>query len=152
MRIRTSIFWGKEKKAHKIVQKKKKREAGRSQSKFDSFGFWTYLLISLSGSKTSICESYMWCNGPKSCLDAKVCWWHSHSRAVYMAQCCQSIQLPPKPLPESLVYALQKNKTKKINKGSIIFYRSSPVALNRERCTSILKVEDVVSQSVMCQV
>lgn len=46
-----------------------------------------------------------------------------------MAQCCQSIQLPPTPLPESLVYALQKKK----KKGSIIFYRSSPVALNRER-------------------
>lgn len=42
-------------------------------------------------------------------------------------------------------------------KGSIIFYRSSPVALNRERRTSIIRLEDVVSQSVsqvsdVCQV
>lgn len=42
-------------------------------------------------------------------------------------------------------------------KGSIIFYRSSPVALNRERRTSITRLEDVVSQSVsqvsdVCQV
>lgn len=74
-----------------------------------------------------------------------------HSRAVYMAQCCQSIQLPPVPLPESLVYGLQKKNYKKFKKhkkktkdGSIIFYRSSPVALTRERCTSI--TGDVVSQ------
>lgn len=95
-----------------------------------------------------------WCNGPKSCLDAKVCYWHSHSRAVYMAQCCQSIQLPPTPPPWKP--SLRSAKKKKM-KGSIIFYRSSPVALNRERCTSIIRLEDVVSQSVsqvsdVCQV
>lgn len=63
-----------------------------------------------------------------------------------MAQCCQSIQLPPIPLPESLVYGLQKKE----RKGSIIFYRSSPVALTRERRISITRVEDVVSD--VCQV
>lgn len=58
---------------------------------------------------------------------------------------------PPSPLPESLVYGLQKKNYKKFKKhkkktkdGSIIFYRSSPVALTRERCTSI--TGDVVSQ------
>lgn len=64
-----------------------------------------------------------------------------------MAQCCQSIQLP---LPESLVYGLQKRQ----KKGSIIFYRSSPVALTRESRTSVIKVEDVVPSpgSVLCAV
>lgn len=33
-----------------------------------------------------------------------------------MAQCCQSIQLPPVPLPESLVYGLQKKNYKKFKK------------------------------------
>lgn len=63
---------------------------------------------------------------------------NSCSRAVYMAHCrCQSIQLPP----SLKVYALQKKK----EKGSIIFYKISPVALNREHCISILGVEDIVS-------
>lgn len=79
--------------------------------------------------------------------DAKVCKRHSRSRAVYMAQCrCRVDSTAPPTLPAhpdslKVYYALQKKKknsknTQKNDKGSIIFYRSSPVALTRERGTS----------------
>lgn len=56
------------------------------------------------------------CNGPKSSLDAKVCWWHSHSRAVYMAQCCQSIQLPQTPPWKPSLRSAKKKKKQEKNK------------------------------------
>lgn len=57
-----------------------------------------------------------------------------HSRAVYMAQ--QGVSQFCCPLPESLRSAKKKKKTEE-EKRSIIFYRSSPVALTRERHISI---------------
>lgn len=70
------------------------------------------------------------------------------------AQCCQVYSTAPDtpPWKPSLRSAKKKKTTKKktTKKGSIIFYRSSPVALTRERRTSIIRVEDVVKSSQWC--
>lgn len=131
-RKRASIFWGKKKSTPRWDGPEQVFTRLISNLSFDVFVRLLHVWVS-------------WCNGPKSCLDAKVCYWHSHSRAVYMAQCCQSIQLPPDspPWKPSLRKTEQKKRqhyflqklTSRLNQGALNQYYKS-----RRCCQSVSDV------------